>query len=1090
VLRLIAFCCFLQTAEKNPSVFDHLYENKPKPQFYKVSNRKPTEQRTVEEHCTFRPVINENCPFISERTLRNFAHRERQRRPPSPPSNQERPNSRSPLKRKARDARLTGNAVEEPLSGVYTKQNGFVRCPPPQPNMPIYYFDPIAPPSFESGQYHTGSQSASTEPTATEAYEDVVVTDDETERNDNSLKAPPLPDWAFTTGGPPTAAVAAKKALVIPVRKGPKAEAEAPAATGWQAVLAEMTRKKEEIMNKNNLKKAEPPAEKAAAPAAKQKRGGKKKKAGGGKDFKDVMDELNYKLAKLRGEIVEDDSASEEDSVDAVPVKGKGSAPVGKKAPAAATTEDSEATTPTVCNTPIALSEIDPMSPPPSSSLATPLKKGGISFADDVAGGQAGKDSDENGESPAALPTRKLPSKESMMNLLSKVTKAPPPVPPTEEGGASVSRAKSAPNIAAMLAKRVAPPAEEAPTPAAASSAPAGSAVPSKPATAKPDSIPAPPPVPSGWPPVPHTAVEPDVPPSAKAKQTKTIRKLVTKTSADPTVAGKTTLTEETQELPEGYYMAAPVIGMVRPRHILSGGATSAELCASLKLAFVQAAEAAEALAMEQSAAAAGGAPTTPYVRYDLAQALHGGYASPQTPGMDEYKSDAPYGHDTYYERPKEWNELSPHQHIKERLAVADLPLPPDFHTSVQRMHACNKKREAAVEQERDLELRSFLYYEKSEKSTEPGTPGSGRKLEVTVPVEFVSHTTHHFESKPYSHRKPAAPRPESDDAGLLLTDRIHSAASKVPVSTLPRASTADVVTSYWVSNLRPSVHHTPSSPAPTTIGHRSTMHTTAPTQHAHAHAPSPSLAPPAYKTRTPQKHASGASAHGTPGRASSTSHALAQSFISPIGQIPSFDAASELSSLDEQHMTPGAKYFMNFRPQTQPKAPKLRSDELVNRRQTARKEREERQRLQQAQAEEAERQRKLAMKARAMQAAQEVGAYKSSTRYHQHQKIFEKYSLRPDVGADIEHGAKVAYAQYTTSHHLSGTPGDGLYADALAAACAAQKQRRAAAIAAGRLHQQELSHIQNLQQEYRDYDDDQYGQVDFSPNRRKLLPY
>ena len=179
--------------------------------------------------------------------------------------------------------------------------------------------------------------------------------------------------------------------------------------------------------------------------------------------------------------------------------------------------------------------------------------------------------------------------------------------------------------------------------------------------------------------------------------------------------------------------------------------------------------------------------------------------------------------------------------------------------------------------------------------------------------------------------------------------------------------------------------------------------------------------------------------------------------------------------------MTPGAKYYMNFRPQTQPKAPKFQSDELLSRRQHERKEREERERQRQREDEEAKKQKKLAMKARAMQAAQEAGAYKASTRYHQHQKIFEKYNMRPDVGHNIEHAAQVAYAQYTTSHHLPPSQMDQLYVNT--------QQKRAAA-ASKKLHREELSQIQSLQREFEDYEDSQ-NRFDFSPNQRNnMLPY
>lgn len=906
-------------------------------------------------------------------------------------------------------------------------------------DIPIFYFDPIAPPAFDSGRYTVHSAVPVAIPAGgnveVEVLEDTLVTDDEGEASADKggLQAPPLPDWAFSAGGAPTKAVAAKKPLVIPIKKGPKAEAEAPAASGWQAVLLEMQRKKEQIMNKGALKKApEPVKEKAPPPGAKKK--GKKKK---GKDFKDVMDELSYKLAKLRGEVIEEDD-SDEDSEETPVGKGPASSKKGSSG------GDTRSETPDTLSTATVSPVPDDSAPTIEEPLRTPKpsKKVSIAFP-----------SEEDGESPAAAPVRgKLPSKESMMNLLAKVTKTPPvPAPAAEEGSGSpaMNRAKSAPNLAAMLAKRVAPPvAEEAPA-----AAPAGSQA--KPATPKPDTIPAPPPIPKAWPPVPHTAVEPAAPVvEAKPKRRKMVQKMVKKmVSAEAAVGLQAS--SEAKELPDGYYMAAPVIGMVQPRQILAGGTTSAELCTSLQITFRKAAEAqlANNTSIDQSPL-----PQTPYVKYDLSLAL-----SPFS-GADERKSSH---EEENTEDGRNWNEVSPPQNIKDRLTISDLPLPPDFHTAVQRMQNCNSKREAQLEQQRDLELRSFLYYEKPDKNPDSSTPGSaGKKPEPTVPVEFFSHTDQHLEKKQYSHRKPAPSRAADQDAPL--NDRIPGA-YKCPANVYQRSSADDLATTYWLSNLRPSIN----SPAPS-----STPNAGKPMSRSHSQnqflAGSPSLAPPAYRVKTPQKPAT-----PHPATSNAPSNALAQSFISPIALTSSLDAASDLSSLDGNQMTPGAKYYMHYRPQTEARAPKLKSDELINRRQSERKQREERERQRLKEEEDLAKLKKERMKMKAMQAAQEVGVYKSSTRYHQHQKIFEKYNMHPDVGHNVERSAKEAYAQYTQKHHLPPTEGDLLYANA---------QRKAAA--ANRQHMQEMSRMADLQREFEEYGDSQ-NRYDFSPNQRNnMLPY
>lgn len=908
---------------------------------------------------------------------------------------------------------------------MYSKYTGFQRGPPQYADIPIYYFDPIAPPSFETGKYMLVAGSAPTGlPESVDVYEEILVTDDEGDAPpDNRLQAPPLPDWAFSEGGAPSNAAAVKKPLVFAPKKA-KVEKEAPAPTGWQAVLAEMAKKKEQIMGGGTLKKAEP----VKAPVEPEKKKKQKKKKG--KDFKDVMDELNYKLAKLRGEVVE-----ESDSDDSEPeVKT-----IVKKS--------SSATTPSPSPVPDASAD--------GAVTPKPSKKASITFAGDTA--------EAEGESPAVLPGRKLPSKESMMNLLSKVTKAPPPAK-DEEAEKQLGRAKSAPNLAAMLNKKFAAAAGNADAPVPTAAAVVPPTVAGKIAVAKPAKVPAPPPIPAQWPPVPHTTVEADsdnkpAAVSDKPKKKKSVRKLVQKATGPPTAAsGQSSAGQSVSEdLPEGYYMAAPVIGMVPPRQILPGGTTSLELCTSLQDTFRKARETVD------DATPLSPLPQTPYVKYDLSLAL-----SPFTPA-DEKKSS--FDDDDHSQTA--WKETSsPSQRIKDRLTISDLPLPSDFHTAVQRMHESTVRREAHLDKQRDLELRSFLYYDKSDKNAEQLTPGSaGKKLEITVPVEFTSHTDQHLEKKQYTHRKPAPPLPQKKDPPLL--DRISSA-YKCPSSVYQRASSTDLVTTFWLNNLRPSVN-TPSGSASPTMAKSMGR-----SQSQGQFGPSTHLAPPHYRMKTPNKAPA-----GPPSTVGSLANrAQAQSFLSPIALTTTMDASSDISSLDENHLTPGAKYYMNYRPQTEPKAPKMRSEDSIHRRQSERKAREERRLQQEKEEEEKIKQRKLQIKMKAIQAAQEVGAYKPNSRYHTHQKIFEKYSHNPDVGHNVERAAKGAYAEYTAKHHLPPTEGDLLYASTQKRQAAAQRQ-----------HQLEMSKMEDLQREFEDYDDDQRlhssGQHGYSPApQRNMLHY
>jgi hypothetical protein len=1054
---------------KKSDIYSALYENKRKTYFHRTTQAIPTEQLLIDQNCTFKPVINESCPFVSERTLRNFANQQRRRKPPAPPASSEHSGSNT-KKKFPTTSRFAGTILDMPISGMYTKMNGFVRGPPSQCDIPIFYFDPIAPPAFESGQYFALTEAqaalhnASSAKEEEDVYEEVLVTDDEDggdetgggNSKNKGLQAPPLPSWAFAAGGAPggKGQSAAKTPFVLTINKKPKKETEAPAATGWNAVMVEMARKKEEIMNgKGVLRKIDVAKEKEAAAerdraakeAAKKGKKGKKKK---GKDFKDVMDELAHRLAKLRGEVQESEGESdgEGDGEDEGGGGNSGTGTPSKKPPAPAA--------------------------PPVAAPVTPAAK------TPAAGG-------EEEESPATVaPIRKLPSKANMMNLLAKAIRPPQPPGALSAAAAEAEAAPATPAAARVVGKR---------------------------AVAEAVSIPAPPPLPVDWPPTASLAVEPSRPAAAdlvtpsKPKPKKTVKRKVQKAAGTGTGAGAGTpgasaaaFKEAARDLPQGYYMPAPVPGMVLPRQVTAGGTTSLELCASLQLTFDKAA----AQLRDGDAGDAGGSPSLQQVRHlniDLSLTL------PEYNDRDDGDGYGVSGRDSGASP-----DHQQQQRIKDRLAIGDLPLPPDFHVAVQRMLNCNAKREALLEQQRDLELRSFLYYEKPDKQVDVvaagglgadagggGVAAGGaayKRPEPTVPVDYFSHVDHHNENKVYSHRKAASVAVAASSAREREGDRPLHERIACPPATVCTSSTAkhDSVTAFWLSNLRPSVN----SPTPTKPKLPGSTRTT------------PLQQPNSFKSPVASAHGGGggggSSAKGTPlnrynqqqfyqSQQPSTpsqsvgppitatalgSLAQAQSFLSPIDRRTQ-DAASELSSLDQQaQFSSGARYYMHYRPHTEAKAPKFHSEEALSRRHSERKLREE-QRLQQEKEEEDRRKlKKEQMKQKALQAAQQVGAYKPSSRYHQHQKIFEKYNMHPDVGGNIEQSVKSAYAQYNATHHLPPSKGDQLYNASQNKAAQAQRQ-----------HQEELVRMRNLRQEFDDYDDDRHG-FNFSSNQDNYLHY
>ncbi len=160
-----------------------------------------------------------------------------------------------------------------------------------------HFYDPAYPPDFNSGQWQRSVLREVLNPEAHDLESEKIIAE-------GTFQPPPFPLWA---NGDVAVVDQGKKATKLNIKKGNSTIKDPPPVTGWQAIMAEMNRRKDKVQ----LKKVEPVVEKNIVKVSKKKRKGK--------DFKDVMEELSYKLAKLRGEIVESDGDDEVESD--VPVK-------------------------------------------------------------------------------------------------------------------------------------------------------------------------------------------------------------------------------------------------------------------------------------------------------------------------------------------------------------------------------------------------------------------------------------------------------------------------------------------------------------------------------------------------------------------------------------------------------------------------------------------------------------------------------------------------------------------------------------------------------------------------------------------------
>ena len=249
-----------QSSSDKPAVpvFERLYSQQHKKvNKFKPSDARTTEQKQIEEHCTFRPKVLPGCPFVSERGIRD----ER-------PSDGQRVNSRSTMPTPADDQLYLWNVSSRSQHGTYMNKSasdalqkkehsssispfyyfrqgsveygdsdqqlnhsnsnegifeeeevveevvdfegssassgglfipgfGLVRGPPSSAGIPLFYFNPQGPPSFELGSYLSTK----------EVEVDHIADDDSFGEDESASKsansAPPLPSWAFGPGGDP-----------------------------------------------------------------------------------------------------------------------------------------------------------------------------------------------------------------------------------------------------------------------------------------------------------------------------------------------------------------------------------------------------------------------------------------------------------------------------------------------------------------------------------------------------------------------------------------------------------------------------------------------------------------------------------------------------------------------------------------------------------------------------------------------------------------------------------------------------------------------------------------------------------------------
>ena len=274
-----------------------------KPEVYRRKENRKLEEIEREEHCTFKPQVYEN-PFVSGRCLGQLAYER----------NRDNNTDNIIEKNISNDKDNSKRNTKLGLGGQFFIGLGYVEGPPSEPGLDLFLFNVKYPPNFDEGTYQILEEIESLELTT---VSNIIASNNASNKSINNLvennndgdipPAPPLPKAGGQSGG----ANNSKNLIKTPaVKKG--APTPAP-ASGWQQVLDEMKAKRDSILKVTTDVKAKSPEKKSVGKLSMSAKKHKRKSG-----FTDVIDELSYTLAKMRGEVV-DDGGDDDDDEDEPP---------------------------------------------------------------------------------------------------------------------------------------------------------------------------------------------------------------------------------------------------------------------------------------------------------------------------------------------------------------------------------------------------------------------------------------------------------------------------------------------------------------------------------------------------------------------------------------------------------------------------------------------------------------------------------------------------------------------------------------------------------------------------------------------------
>lgn len=191
----------LQCLDK--TFFNRLYKNKSSPDIlspYRRRDPRDSAQKEYDSYCTFRPVINGESPFISERTIRSTKLKGEYTI--SQPTLIQRKSEISTTLLNRSFKQIKGSYCDSQISsGLYKKEDGFIPGPPLEAGLPLFYFNPSFPPPFDLG-YCIPSSSVDDDDlkgAVNEKSHQGPSTIKLAPANSNELAPPPLPPWVIVT---------------------------------------------------------------------------------------------------------------------------------------------------------------------------------------------------------------------------------------------------------------------------------------------------------------------------------------------------------------------------------------------------------------------------------------------------------------------------------------------------------------------------------------------------------------------------------------------------------------------------------------------------------------------------------------------------------------------------------------------------------------------------------------------------------------------------------------------------------------------------------------------------------------------------